>query len=251
MITEYPLISCVCITHHRPQLLERAINSFHSQSYPNKELVILYESDDSLTHEFLSRQESDEIKIIKVENAPDIHLGALRNWAIKEASGEYICQWDDDDWYHPARLQYQYKLLQENNYQACVLGHFLIFDSHASNAYLSCYRSWEGSLLCKKELATENPYSNIKRGEDTPLINTLREQNLLFTDRSITPLYHYVYHGNNTWDYNHFSGFFPFSKPLPTQLRATIQTILSEQKVRPENIDQLDTQFKILFDFEK
>ena len=49
-----PLISCICITRNRPGYLSKAIVCFKQQTYPNKELVILYEEDDLLTAAFFA-----------------------------------------------------------------------------------------------------------------------------------------------------------------------------------------------------
>ncbi|KAB2835022.1 MAG: hypothetical protein F9K51_00895, partial [Candidatus Dadabacteria bacterium] len=52
-----PLISCLCITRGRTKLLGRAVQSFRDQTYPNKELVLLYESGDAETAEYLKTLE--------------------------------------------------------------------------------------------------------------------------------------------------------------------------------------------------
>lgn len=241
-----PLISCICITRERPKLLNRAIRCFHGQTYPNKELIILYEDDDLVTNDFLATQSVEafqNIQTIKVHRSHDQHLGQLRNLAIQRASGTYICQWDDDDWYHPERLQYQYRLLIENNAEACVLSREIIFDVHTGNAYLSCRRNWEGSLLCNKEKALAHPYTNLVKGEDTPAIEGLRQNGHLYTDTGVTPYYVYVHHGANTWDYIHFQDFFAFSKIFPEELSTLIATIINAETLDAKDLIQFEQSF--------
>ena len=48
-----PLISCLCVTRARVPLLKRAVACFHAQTYPQKELVLLYEHDDRETAAFI------------------------------------------------------------------------------------------------------------------------------------------------------------------------------------------------------
>jgi hypothetical protein len=211
-------------------LLNKAIKCFHEQTYPAKELIILYEDDDQVTEDFLNTltiNTLQNIQTIKLPKSNDQYLGQLRNLAIQHASGVYICQWDDDDWYHPERLQYQYNLLIENNIGACVLSREIIFDAHHENAYLSCRRNWEGSLLCSRIKALAHPYTNLGKGEDTPMIEALKQEGHLYTDTKATPYYVYVYHGTNTWDYTHFQSFFAYSKILPEELSKLISTILN------------------------
>jgi glycosyltransferase involved in cell wall biosynthesis len=241
-----PLISCICVTRGRSNLLKRAIRCFNEQTYPNKELIILYEDDDLTTNDFLVTQSVEafqNIQAIKIPRSNDQHLGRLRNLAIQHASGTYICQWDDDDWYHPERLQYQYKLLIENDVEACVLSREIIFDVHTENAYLSCIRNWEGSLLCSKEKALGHPYINLVKGEDTPTIEALRVNRDLYTDTRITPYYVYVYHGTNTWDYTHFKKFFAFSKIFPKELSTLISTIINTEPLDTKDLIQFEQSF--------
>lgn len=241
-----PIISCICITRERPYLLNRAIRCFREQTYPTKELIILYEDDDHDTNYFLEAQSAEvlqNIQVIKIPKSPDQYLGQLRNIAIQRASGTYICQWDDDDWYHPERLQYQYKLLVEHNAEACVLSREIIFDVHTGDAYLSCRRNWEGSLLCNKEKALAHPYTNLDKGEDTPVIEALSLSRHLYTDTRIIPYYVYVYHGTNTWDYIHFQSFFAFSKIFPEALSALISTVINAETWCAKDLIQFERSF--------
>ncbi len=100
-IQKQPLISCLCVTHHKSQLLKRAIACFNSQTYDSKQLVIVYEETDLLTCAYIqSHTFASNIKLVAIPGGQSkLMLGELRNRSIKEAEGEYVCQWDDDDWY--------------------------------------------------------------------------------------------------------------------------------------------------------
>jgi glycosyltransferase involved in cell wall biosynthesis len=240
-----PLISCICITRNRPHLLSVAIFCFKEQCYSHKELVILYEKDDIDTATYLDKYTRGDIniKIVAIERQSGQYLGALRNKAIAAASGDYICQWDDDDWYHPKRLSYQYEQLISKRKAACVLGREIIWDNTTGKAYLSCYRHWEGSLMCCKNIAMQHPYNNYEKGEDTPMITALLTKGLLYTDTAITPLYVYRYHGANTWDYRHFSSFFPYSILLPDAVSNLFRHILKEKGITSSFLQECDAYF--------
>src|SRR5688572_3738294 len=83
-VKSFPLISCVCVTRNRPNLLQNVIACFLSQTYPNKELVIVYEDDDVATKVFLKQQRMPEISIFEVASASKLTLGALRNFSISK-----------------------------------------------------------------------------------------------------------------------------------------------------------------------
>lgn len=238
-------ISCICITRHRPHLLKRAMACFHAQTHPDKELVVLCEEDDAATLRLLDGlPASGELKILIVPRETGRHLGYLRNYAIARASGNYICQWDDDDWYHPERLRYQLSLIEGTHYAACVLSRELIFDTRSGTAWLSCQRHWEGSVLCRREEALEYPYSNLEKGEDTPMILSLQRQRLLYTDPASTPFYIYIFHGENTWDYDHFKGFFPYSTQLPAAVAQLVGRITDGETSDAKDIEALDDLFR-------
>src|SRR6267142_7021882 len=115
VMKQRPLVSCICVTKNEARVLSRAIECFRNQTYPNKELIILAEGSESHVKEMLALGEDDRIKCFVVPSTPKIPLGSLRNLAISKANGEYICQWDDDDWYHVKRIEIQLNMLLESH----------------------------------------------------------------------------------------------------------------------------------------
>jgi glycosyltransferase involved in cell wall biosynthesis len=221
-----PLISCLCVTRERASLLRRAIQSFRDQKYSNKELVIVYEEDDLSTREYLSKLPDNNIIKIATIASPKRSLGELRNFAVEKSNGEYFCQWDDDDWSHNNRLGFQMNVIRESGMPACVMIYWLIFDALEKQAYISNQRPWEGSILCKKSLITEElKYEDTKTGEDTSIIEKLFSRNLIFP--VVMPkLYIYVYHGGNIWSHDHWEKIFRASKKLSAQSSIVIKDIL-------------------------
>ena len=206
---EYPLISCICVTRNKPLMLERAIQCFHAQTYPNKELIILYDDDDVATGFFLgNRPAVKNIRVICIPRSPDIKLGELRNIAIQAAGGTYVCQWDDDDWFHASRLQYQFQQVATSSYAGCIMTVWTIFDATVNKVYISNKRPGEGSIFCKKEVLLHTKYDNTSSGEEAPVIDHLLTSGLLYTIEEVPWLYIYVYHGSNTWDHAHWKEIF-------------------------------------------
>jgi glycosyltransferase involved in cell wall biosynthesis len=229
MMQEYPLISCICVTRRKPVMLERAIRCFSAQTYPNKELVILYEDDDDETEFFISQlPPSDEIKVVTVPRSPGIKLGQLRNISIQAASGAYICQWDDDDWYHISRLEYQYRQLTESSSPGSILMVWLIFDATTGRSYISNSRPWEGSVLCAKEILLNTKYENRSSGEDTAVVEALLSAGHLHAIARVPWLYIYVYHGSNTFDHDHWKRIFASSLLQPDAFNAEVGKIVTQ-----------------------
>jgi len=228
MAEQYPIISCICITYNRPKFLHRAIICFIEQNYPNKELVISYPKTDLITKQIIDSFSNLSLNILEVQRKETEPLGNARNLAIDKCHGSYVCMWDDDDWYHASRLSYQYNSMKTSGtgFQASVLSRILLYDSTTKKSYLSFDYTWDGSLLCRKEIIYQNQYAHIEKAEDTHIIKFLDFNKLLYHIEDSPFLYIYIYHGENTWDYKHYEYFLDKSELLNDEVTETIQKLL-------------------------
>ncbi|WP_367867997.1 glycosyltransferase family 2 protein [Pedobacter sp. WC2423] len=229
MSQSYPLISCICITNNRPKQLEKAIACFATQNYPNKELVISYPKNDLLSKQVVENIRKDEtLKIMLVERPADESLGNARNHLIAKCLGDYVCIWDDDDWYHPSRITYQFNSMQivGQRYEASVLSRIFLYDATTKKVYYSFPYTWDGTILCRKEMLLQNQYANANRAEDTHVITFLSGRKLLYRIEDAPFLYIYIYHGTNTWDYKHFEHFMNKSELLDQELTDSILKLI-------------------------
>jgi len=213
----HPLISCICITQNRPKLLLKAIVSFDTQNYPNRELVISYPKQDLETKKLIADiLDVSDLRVVQIEREGDESLGTARNHAIANCNGEYICLWDDDDWYNSRRLSHQFNtmLINRKFQEASILTKVMLFDATTQQAYLSFPYLWCGSLLCKKTLILQNPFADSNIAEDSPVIKYLESSKLLHHIEDSAYLYLYVYHGKNTLSHFHFSYYLKKSELL-------------------------------------
>ena len=108
------LVSVIVPTHNRLSTLKRAIESVLAQDYPNIELVVVDDGSTDGTWNYLSgRAQEGPWKVARNEEP----RGACcaRNQAIELASGGYIANLDDDDYFEPDRIS---KLLAAFELQA-------------------------------------------------------------------------------------------------------------------------------------
>lgn len=243
---EYPLISCLCVTRNKTEKLRLVINCFLAQRYPNKELLITYESDDKQTAEFISdfkgSYDNDNIYYLEIEVTPKRSLGELRNISIEYCKGEYFCQWDDDDWYHADRLKIQMEAIINNFQDASILTNWILFDETEQQAYFSLFRLWEGSILCSKSVITnELRYPALPKMEDAIFINLLVDKRRVYPVVA-SNLYIYVYHGLNTWSKEHFQRNFSYAQKLPSSISSLIGDILMEKYPIAEASDILNSE---------
>lgn len=228
----FPLVSCLCITKNNVQLLRTAITCFNGQTYPNKELIIVRQNQGTETQEELASLyglQSDLIKFVEVPASPQLSLGELRNLSIQHSIGEYFCSWDDDDWYHEKRLEFQLMQAVTNNQPSSMLTNLIIFDQPEKKSYFSRSRLWEGTILCRKNVISDQIcYPAIPKGEDGHLSKLLMQHSRIYP--ILSPyLYVYVYHGNNTWSKSHFDSLILKSQQLNSEVTALIEEVLHGQ----------------------
>jgi len=231
MSISYPLISCICITNNRPNLLEKAIQCFESQNYINKELVISYPKGDLLTKQLIDQYKLiGDVNILALERETDVSLGNARNQAIYKSHGDYICIWDDDDWYHSSRLFFQFNSLKTEgpSFQASILTRIFLYDYTTHLAYLSFPYHWDGTLFCRKEMILQNQYANLNYAEDTHVVPFLDKRKMLAHIDQSPFLYIYTYHGSNTWPYDHFEIFIKRSHLLTAEYTAKVRDLLQD-----------------------
>lgn len=243
----FPLISCLCVTEARVPFLQRSIQCFQDQTYPNKEMVIVYPANDLATHHYLQEQRISNVQASPIPEGMHRSLGEKRNFSIQCARGAYICQWDDDDWYPIERLERQLSFVMATNVAAVALSHIIIYNVFNSSAYLSFERHWENTLLCAKQ-AIEGvvSYPSMDKSEDTVFVEQLLDKKLLACMDQV-PLYIYINHGNNTWSRNHFEMLCSMSKPLSNMTSQLVSEIV-DGKYDGEHASEL-LQQRIAFEF--
>jgi hypothetical protein len=100
-----PLVSVIIICYNYGRYLEEAVQSVRSQTYLNKEILIIDGgSDDPSTLKIVKSYSSDnDIKVFIREGR---HLvGDNRNFGIEKAEGEFICCLDADDRLRPSYIE--------------------------------------------------------------------------------------------------------------------------------------------------
>lgn len=223
-----PLISCLCVTYKKIGLLPRAIDCFRNQTYSNKELWIFYQDDDLNTKRYVDSIQDVNIHSYEIKSDLALPLGAKRNLAVGKSNGIYFCNWDDDDWYHNQRLEIQMDAIQENYKEASILMYIIFYDAVDHQAYMSFPWIWEGTLLCKRSLFENFTYQeDLNKGEDSHFLLGLLNGNYIYPVIKPT-LYIYTYHGNNTWDYQHFKSFYSRSQKLSDEASKFIKKTLED-----------------------
>jgi glycosyltransferase involved in cell wall biosynthesis len=222
-----PLISCLMVTRDRLRLAKAAIRSYAAQTYRSRELVIVTDGDArfrAALGRYVEATGVDGVRVV-VPDTPGLTLGRLRNLAVAEARGEIVCQWDDDDYSHPRRLEQQAAFMAAEGAGACLLtDHLQLMERER----LLFWVDWTdggrlqgqdqlapGTLMMAREVAPAYPEDgpNARRGEDSVLLSALLETVPVARLHDAGHLWLYTYHGANTFPEEHHRRMASFGIP--------------------------------------
>ncbi|KQV36731.1 glycosyltransferase [Massilia sp. Root335] len=197
-----PLVSCLMVTRGRLFPARFAVDCFLRQSWAERELVLVCDAPATEVEAYCQALGDTRIRIVYPETAADAaSLGALRNLSLRTARGDWICQWDDDDLYHPQRIEVGMLLLQSMQADTLFLSRWMLWAPAARRIGVSGAREWEGSMLARA--AGVPAYPALARGEDTAVMHAMVARGrVVLLDAPW--LYTYVQTGANTWTSQHF-----------------------------------------------
>lgn len=110
------LISAVMPTRGRREYAALAVQNFLSQTWPDKELIIL---DDADKPSFVTSPEclSSNIRYMVADRR--YNIAEKRNMVCAAARGEFIIHFDSDDWSAPGRMAHQMEVLDREKKDVC------------------------------------------------------------------------------------------------------------------------------------
>ena len=204
-------ISCLMVTMAVPERFRRftrSVLNYCEQTYPNRELVIVpdprFPGGIPRLESFLRKLGRSDIRLAPYSRRGRINLGRLRNFSVRQAEGELMCQWDDDDLHHPDRLLYQSRVLSNKRKGAVYLVdilHFLerqrkVYMANLSSSPCTCHPAT--GLYFKKDFPgfPERGRASMM-AEDANLLSRLSRTQEVFGLRGCPYLYTYVNHGKN------------------------------------------------------
>ena len=233
------MISCLTVTQPgRLELLARAVADFRAQTLRERELVIVHDGDPAFHERVLRLAADTDAAPIRVVPLPaGLSLGALRNAAAEAARGEFVCQWDDDDRYHPRRLEAQLEALRSAAGDCSFLADQLhLFAEHRKMYWDDWYHTpyplnlVPGTLFARREALPR--YPEMTHGEDTAVLAELLVRGRRLAKlRERGYLYVYVFHGRNAFEGAHHA-MISRSRRLPAarllQLEAPLRAHVAE-----------------------
>lgn len=160
------LVSAIMPTRGRSQWAAQAVDCFLSQTYPNKELIILDDDDaPSFSDAAVEEIEAKRENVRWFGMVDRMTIAEKRNYAATLARGEIIWTLDDDDWSAPGRMADQIRRLEETGKSLTGYHSIPFFDGMNAYSHYMPARLLEnfamGTSLCYlKSWALENPFQD-------------------------------------------------------------------------------------------
>ncbi|AYJ85957.1 glycosyltransferase [Sphingomonas paeninsulae] len=203
-----PLVSCLMVSRGDASPAAAAIECYRRQSYANRELVIVTAKRDSAVGALVAELNDPTIRCHEVE---DRVLGELRNFSVAQASGDFVCHWDDDDLYHQDRLALQMAAIAATGAKACFLSRLLLWWPERELLRVSYGRTWEGSMVADRSVVPVFPA--LAREEDFYVVAKMAALHALV--QIDYPMgYCYTVHDRNVNDEEHFERVFSRSSAI-------------------------------------
>ncbi len=193
----------------RLSLIQKSLHSYSTQTHRKKELVVVLDCPSPTEERAFNRlveKLPSKVQVTIKKPEKKLSLGGLRNFALQLARGDVICQWDDDDLYHPTRIEFQLKQLVEKGVGAVFLQQIVHYFAKSKTCYWTDWRRLPyqvlpGTLMVRKSDCIQ--YRKKARGEDMCFLTRLQQWTRVEALDSPPFLYVYVFHGGNTWNNSH------------------------------------------------
>lgn len=101
-------VSIIIPCYNHASFIEKAVDSARSQTYGNKEIIVIDDGSNKETKAVLKKLDSKIDHLITQENKGVV---AARNIGIQKATGEYILTLDADDYFEPEFLKKAVEIL--------------------------------------------------------------------------------------------------------------------------------------------
>jgi glycosyltransferase involved in cell wall biosynthesis len=191
-------------TYNRRRFVPQSLQYYLQQDYPNRELIIIDDGTDAI--EDLTEGMSG-VRYVRLPSRTSI--GAKRNLACRQAQGEIIAHWDDDDWYSPDRLRYQVAPILAGEADMTGLKNVFVLDLPAGDFWTTNPQLHKqmfvgdvhgGTLVYRKDLLQGGlRYPEINLAEDAYLLHYAVARGKRLARLSNPGVFVYVRHGSNAW----------------------------------------------------
>lgn len=190
-----PLVSCILATRNRREFLAQAVQCFVRQSYPNRELIIVDDSDKPAAEQY---GKFPAVRYIHLKQPTN--TGRKLNIGIEQAGGDVLQKIDDDDFYHRDFLSLAAARLASQDSRRTIVAWccFLVLFRGDPRLRHSGHGWTAGGTLCfHRDLWKRQPFRDVPSRVDAWFLFDHRPRLLHLCSAES---YVMVRHGANTWN---------------------------------------------------
>jgi len=114
-----PTISVIMSVYNSEKTISKSIESIINQTFEDFQFLIMDDASTESTSEILKQFSNSDKRIRLFKNQKNIGLTKSLNLLIKQVNSNYIARQDADDVSNKNRLSYQYKFLENSNFEGC------------------------------------------------------------------------------------------------------------------------------------
>ena len=151
--------------YNKSLYFKKAYNSAKKQTYPHKEIIIIFDGSSCYELEFIKKIISKDKITRLIVNHKNMGVSFSRNLGIKKSKGKYIAFLDCDDVWKINKLDKQIQFMNKNNFRI----------SHTSYNYIDSKNAKIGEFRLKNNLN----YTNLLNSCDIGLSTVIVEKNIL------------------------------------------------------------------------
>ena len=112
---EEKLVSVIIPTYNRKEFLLKAVDDVLNQTYKEIEIIVVDDSKEDCQAKLNALMKKDTKKaLIYIHNNKPMNASTSRNIGLETSSGNYIAFLDDDDNWHPEKIEKQLELMHEH-----------------------------------------------------------------------------------------------------------------------------------------
>lgn len=199
-----PLVTCIMPTFNRRAFVPLAVEHFMRQDYPNKELIVVDDGSEPVAD---LAEGLEGVRYLRLGTKTSI--GGKRNLACREARGEIIAHWDDDDWYAPDRLRYQVAPILSGEADLTGLVNTFVLELPGGEFWTVLPRLHRrmfvgdvhgGTLVYRRSILDAGVrYPEVNLAEDAALLRQSLRRGQRLKRLANPGVFVYVRHGRNAW----------------------------------------------------
>lgn len=201
-----PKVSAIMCTYRRFECVERSVNFFINQTYPNKELIIFNTDTEYPYKDTGCLLQPYNILIINnakdfITNEPYNNVGAIRRDALKFASGKFVVTWDDDDVYMPYFMKQAVDRIEATGLPSSKPKYSMF---HHGGKITFVQNTLEASVVAKIDLIQEYGYDLHTGKEGLKWYTEMRDKGILNeNDENTIPSYCFDWGSGHTMKAEH------------------------------------------------